>query len=245
VATLLGLARQNLARQAERVRIFEVSRVFLPRPEADLPEERLQAAALLAGEAPEGLWAGAQAPFFFQAAGVAERLLIQLGYVAVLQREGTPPYLHPGASAAIEVGGQVIGAVGELHPEVAAYFEIDVPCAVVEVDLSALDGHPPEPVRFREVSRFPQVRRDLAVLLDRELAAGDVLAAVRKAAGKDCLLAELFDRYEGKGVPEGKVSLAFRLVFQGEDRTLTDGEVSPAVDKVVRMLSHRFGGELR
>lgn len=245
VATLLGLARQNLARQAERVRIFEVSRVFLPRPEADLPEERLQAAALLAGEGPEGLWAGAPAPFFFQAAGVAERLLIQLGYVAVLQREDTPPYLHPGASAAIEVGGQVIGAVGELHPEVAAYFEIDVPCAVVEVDLSALDGHPPEPVRFRDVSRFPQVRRDLAVLLDRELAAGDVLAAVRKAAGKDCLQAELFDRYEGKGVPEGKVSLAFRLVFQGEDRTLTDGEVTPAVDKVVRMLSHRFGGELR
>ena len=65
------------------------------------------------------------------------------------------------------------------------------------------------------------------------------------AAGKDCIQADLFDRYEGKGVPEGKVSLAFRLVFQRDDRTLTDGEVSPAVEKVVRMLAHRFGGELR
>jgi phenylalanyl-tRNA synthetase beta chain len=245
VGTLLGLTRQNLARQAERVRIFEVSRVFLPQEGRDLPREPLQAAAVLAGEGSEGLWQGPPARLFFQARAVAERLLIQLGYVALFRRGGMPPYLHPGASAAIEVGEQMIGAVGELHPEVAAHFEIDVPCAVVEVDLSACDALAPEPVRFHEVSRFPQVRRDLAVLLDRTLAAGEVLGAIRKAAGKDCLQADLFDRYEGKGVPEGKVSLAFRLVFQREDRTLTDGEVSPAVEKVVRMLAHRFGGELR
>ena len=94
-------------------------------------------------------------------------------------------------------------------------------------------------------SRQPQARRDLAVLLDREQPAGEVLAAVERAAGADLVSSELFDRYEGEKVPEGKVSLAFRLVFQRTDRALTEKEVVKATDRVVRMLSHRFGGELR
>jgi len=89
------------------------------------------------------------------------------------------------------------------------------------------------------------IRRDLAVIVDRDIAAGEILEALRGCAGKNCAAVELFDRYEGRGVPEGRVSLAFRLVFQRDDRTLTDAEVGPAIDKVVRMLSHRFGGELR
>ena len=89
------------------------------------------------------------------------------------------------------------------------------------------------------------MRRDLAVLVDVTQPAGEILAAIRKAAGKDCISVELFDRYEGRGVPEGRVSLAFGLVFQRADRTLKDSEVNPAVDKVVRTLAKRFGGELR
>ena len=83
------------------------------------------------------------------------------------------------------------------------------------------------------------------MLLDREQAAGDVLEAIEKAAGRDLVSAEIFDRYEGKGVPEGRVSLAFRLIFQHVDRTLKDTEVTKATDRVVRMISHRFRGELR
>ena len=139
----------------------------------------------------------------------------------------------------------MIGALGELHPAVAGHFEIEVPCAVLEVDLDALGALPPRDAGFVEVSRFPQIRRDLAVLVDRGQAAGEVLEAVRGAAGRHCLSVELFDRYEGRGVPEGRVSLAFRLVFQRTDRTLEDADVTPATDRVVRMLAHRFGGELR
>jgi phenylalanyl-tRNA synthetase beta chain len=146
---------------------------------------------------------------------------------------------------AIEVEEQVVGAVGELHPEVAASFELDTACAVIELDLSVLGALPRRAIQFRDVSRQPQARRDLAVLLDCEQPAGEVLAAVEQAAGDDLVSAELFDRYEGKGVPEGKVSLAFRLVFQRADRALTEKEVAKATDRVVRMLSHRFGGELR
>ncbi|MDJ0852633.1 MAG: phenylalanine--tRNA ligase subunit beta, partial [Myxococcota bacterium] len=237
VPTLLRLARQNLSRQAERIRIFEVSRVFRPRGGGALPEEPVEATGLLAEAGSRRLWQGAPPPLFFQIRGIAERLLNALGYEPTLRGEGTPPYLHPGASAALLVGGQVIGALGEIHPEVARHFEIDVPCAAFEVDLGALESLPRRAIRFHEVSRFPRVRRDLAVLVDVTQPAGEILAAIRKAAGKDCISVELFDRYEGRGVPEGRVSLAFGLVFQRADRTLKDSEVNPAVDKVVRTLA--------
>jgi phenylalanyl-tRNA synthetase beta chain len=243
--TLLRLGRQNLSRQAERVRIFEVSRVFRPRGGASLPEEPVEAAGLLADGGGSRLWEGPPPPLFFQARGIAERLLNALGYAPTLRADGTPPYLHPGASAAITVGGRLVGAVGEIHPEVARSFEIEVSCAVFEVDLGVLDGLPRREIRFQEVSRFPHVRRDLAFLVDASQPAGEVLDAVRKAAGRDCISARIFDRYEGRGVPEGRVSLAFRLVFQRGDRTLTDGEVNPAVERVVRTIAQRFQGELR
>jgi len=243
--TLLRLVRQNLARQVDRVAIFEVSRVFLPQGPGELPREPLQAVALLTADAAPRLWGSAPAPLFFTARGVAERLLNLLGYPPSLRREGSPGYLHPGAAATIWAGGEMVGAVGELHPEVRARYEIEVPCAAVEVDLEALLALEPRDAQFAEVSRFPQIRRDLAVIVDRDVAAGDILEALRRGAGKSCVSVELFDRYEGRGVPEGRVSLAFRLVFQREDRTLTDSEVGPAIDKVVRMLSRRFGGELR
>jgi phenylalanyl-tRNA synthetase beta chain len=99
--------------------------------------------------------------------------------------------------------------------------------------------------RYRELSRQPKVRRDLALLLDAHVVAGDVLEAIRKTAGPALQSVAVFDRYEGRGVPAGKVSLAFRLELQRPDKTLTDTEVSRIVERVVKDLSQRFGGELR
>jgi phenylalanyl-tRNA synthetase beta chain len=246
VPSLLRLARQNLSRQVDSVAIFEVACVFPSNPGEGAPAEPVWAAAVMTQPQEARLWQPETAPpFFFHAKGVAERLLIQAGYMASLQSETRSPYLHPGTAAAIEVAGHVVGTVGEIHPEVASSFELDVPCALIEVDLSALVALPQRESRFREVSRQPLARRDLAVLLDRGQPAAEVLAAVAKTAGADLISAELFDRYEGRGVPEGKVSLAFRLAFQRADRALTEKEVGKAIDRVVRMLAHRFGGELR
>jgi phenylalanyl-tRNA synthetase beta chain len=156
-----------------------------------------------------------------------------------------PRFLHPGAAAVIAVGGESVGAVGELHPEVAARFEIGAACALFEIDLTPLLARAPEPRRYREVSRFPQIRRDLAVVVGRAQPAGELLAAIRAEAGADCISAEVFDRYEGPGVAAGRVSLAFRLVFQRIDRTLEEKDVAPVLARVVDMLARRFGGELR
>jgi len=171
--------------------------------------------------------------------------LLGLGYVASLRDGGSAPYLHPGAQAAIDVAGTPVGLVGELHPEVAAGFDLDVPCALLELDLSALQGAEKKEVQFREVSREPAVRRDVAALVDRGQSAGEIVEAIRKSGGSDLVSVDLFDRYEGKGVPDGRISLAFRLVFQRGDRTLSDAEVAKSMDRVVRMLTHRFGAELR
>ena len=122
---------------------------------------------------------------------------------------------------------------------------IDVPCAILELDLSALESAPRSGNRVREVSRYPRARRDLALLFDRGQPAGEILEAIENTAGSDLASVELYDRYEGDGIPEGRVSLAFRLVFQRIDRTLKDAEVNKAVERLVRMLDKRFDGELR
>lgn len=245
VPSILAVVRGNRSRQAERVRVFEVGRCFHPRAENELPEERLELVAAIAGR-PEGLWEqGADVPVFFELKGAAEQVLDELGLAARFAAAGGEPWWHPVASAAIEVAGVTVGGLGELHPDAAAHLDLDGPCAVLVLDLAALAAAAPEPCRFQEPSRQPRVRRDLAVLLPREAAAGGVLDAIRATAGPHLVEAGVFDRYEGRGVPEGRVSLAFRLVFQRPDRTLTDAEVTRSMERVVGMLADRFGGELR
>lgn len=249
VPSLLRAARANLARKVSRVRLFEVARVYFAdgkAAEEGLADEPLRLAALVTRGERASLWEPGEAiPLFFEAKGIAERLLASLGRDATLRRGAPEPYLHPGAANEIVTPKGVVGSVGELHPDTARAFEIELPCALVELDLEALAALPERRSRYAEVSNQPPVRRDLAVVLGRDVAAGDVLDAIRKQAGPQLVAAEIFDRYEGEGVPAGKVSLAFRLVLQRADRAFTDAEIAKLVDRVVGMLGHRFGGELR
>ncbi len=251
VPSLLRTAAHNLARQADALRLFEVGPVFLAGGgEAGLPAEPLHVAGILTQGDREsgGLWAAHERiPLFFLVKGVAQRALFDLGYASWCRpEEGDPePYQHPGASCRLGVGERVIGSVGELHPETAARFGLEAPCAVFEIDLSALQDAPRREIGFAGISRQPMARRDLAVVVDASCPAGEILEAIRGSAGSELVGLELFDRYEGKGVPEGKVSLAFRLAFQREDRALKEGEIAKRVDRVVKMLAHRFGGQLR
>jgi phenylalanyl-tRNA synthetase beta chain len=248
--SILQLVQQNRSRQASRIDVFEVARLF--RVETGtaggegLPAEPLSLAAALTAREERGLWEPSPgAPLFFKAKGIAKKLLNQLGYMAWFPRDRIPPYLHPGAAVTIEVGEIAVGSLGELHPDVAANFELDVGCAVIELDLAALMEIPREEVRFREVSTQPSARRDLAVVIDLDQPAETVREAIRKSGGSDLVSVQLFDRYQGEGIAEGRASLGFRLVFQRSDRTLKDAEVTKSIDRIVRMLAHRFNAELR
>jgi phenylalanyl-tRNA synthetase beta chain len=245
VASVLRTAHANRARQVEEIRAFELARVFHAGAPGALPDEPIEAVALLARGATKTLWGGEPAPVFFEMKGAAERLLAELGVRASFRSGDVEPFLHPGAAGEFRLGKQRVVTVGELHPECAREFELDGPVALLIADVDALDRAGRAAARYREVSRFPSVSRDLAVLLARDVEAGAVADALREAGGEALQSVRVFDRFAGRGVPDGKVSVAFRLVFQRLDRTLTEPEVSEAMERVMAALTRRFGAELR
>lgn len=245
VASLLRTARANRARQVDELRAFELARVFRTGAPGALPDEPIEAVALLARGAEKSLWGEPRPPAFFEAKGAAERLLAELGVRASFRGGEVEPFLHPGAAGEFRLGRTRVVAVGELHPECARAFELEGPVALLIADVDALDRAGRAAARYREVSRFPAVQRDIAVLLSRDVAAGEVADALREAGGESLQSVRIFDRFAGKGVPEGKVSVAYRLVFQRTDRTLTEPEVSQAMERVLSMLTRRFDAELR
>ncbi len=246
VPSLLGVARTNRSRQVERVRAFEVGRVFAPVVSDELPIETLHVAGVvMRGEG--GLWAApAQPPLFFDAKGAVERLLEDLGLAATFSVDANEPFLHPGASAAIVLGERRVGVVGELHPETAARFETRRALRDLRARSRCDRGDAACTGRGTAKCRASPVSGAISRCCCRaSVPARGVLDAIRGTAGPHLVAAEIFDRYEGTGVPEGRVSVAFRLVFQRPDRTLLDTEVARATERVVRMLADRFGGELR
>lgn len=244
IPSLLRGAHYNLAQGNEPVRLFEVARHFVPNAAGELPDESPAVAAVLTQAERSSLWQP-EPPVFFTAKGVLERLFEELGSGLRLQPGSKAPYLHPGAGADLLLGKQRVGEVGELHPEVAAHFGIDVTCAIFEVRLDALLSQKQRRPRYKEISRQPLVKRDLAVLVDTARSAGELIDGIRKAGGRELVSVDLFDRYDGKGIPDGKVSLAFRLLLQRPDRALTDVEITKLVERVSEILVERFGGEIR
>jgi len=247
VPELMRVVYYNLSRQTDRVNVFEIGRVFQDGG-AELPEELLWAAAALTRGGEVELWEGGKdecPALFFVIKGIAERLVEELGFRGEWDPSVREAYLHPGSSAGLRVAGRLVGVVGEAHPSLAAHFAVDVPCALLELNLTALEALPPAATRFAPVSCHPAVQRDLAVLVDRTLPAGAVLEALRRAAGPHLVASRIFDRYTGPGISKDKVSLAFRLVFQRSDRALRDSEVAAAAERIVEVLSREFGGVLR
>lgn len=240
VGSVLRTAARNLKLQNTRLRIFECSRVFRPETPGELPGEPVQAVALLAGTAGPG---DAEARFL-QAKGVAERLLEDFALAARFRAGAGEGYLHPEISGAFEVEGAAPVVLGEVHPETASAFEVEE-AALVVIDVDALGALRGAPAQYREVSRYPAARRDLALWVESGVPVGALLEAIQKKGGAALHSAEFFDRYQPDAAQRGKISLAFHLVFQRLDRTLTDAEVDKAVRRIVQHLEQEFGAELR
>jgi phenylalanyl-tRNA synthetase beta chain len=232
------------------VRLFTVAPIFLPPPAgsvAPLPEERLAFAAVLAGERSEWL-SKAQPVDVWDAKGLARAFvtrLVRREAAVSLATTGRPRALHPRGAAWIDVDGHRVGSLGPLHPDVGDAFEIDHPVMLIELDLEALDAVGVRPLRFSALSRFPAVTRDLAVVVEASIPAGDVEHAVRDAGGDLAEGVVLFDRFQGGSVPAGRHSLAFHVVYRAADRTLTDPEVDARHAHVLAEVEKRFGATLR
>ena len=242
----------NRNRHLERVRVFETGRCFLRVAERQAPQDAegnqiagflqpKRIAALAAGPAAPEQWGVPPRPVdFFDAKADVEALLSPRQ--AQFARFDHPA-LHPGRSASISVGGMVIGFVGELHPRWVQKYELGMAPVVFELDLDPVLQQPLP--GYRETSRFPAVVRDLALVVDHEQPAQPLLEGLIASAPSFVREVVLFDVYHGKGVESGKKSLAFRVVMQDTEKTLSDGEVEAAVVKMIEAATRKFAAKLR
>jgi phenylalanyl-tRNA synthetase beta chain len=242
--SLLRMVAANIRRQEGPVRLFEVGRIYMPR-ENDLPDERETVVLAIAGARSPVSWTTPrQEVDFFDAKGVVEAVVRELGIDAGYDSASVSGY-HPGKTASIKVGDAVVGMVGEVHPTVREAFDLeDVPVAMAEVDLAALHG---ALARGREayvaLPKFPPAVRDLSILVSSDVPA----ATIQQAVLGHTLVARvtLFDVYEGDRLPAGQRSLAFHVHFQDANRTLTADDVLTAMERIVSTLRKQFDATLR
>jgi phenylalanyl-tRNA synthetase beta chain len=241
---LVRACRYNLNRQQGRMLLFEIGSKYLSQDNV-INEENV-IAGLACGDADPEQWGlPARAVDFHDVKADVEALLAKVG--GRLRWRYTPaphPALHPGQSARIgDAQDKLVGWIGSLHPRLLQRVDIDRNIVVFELFADRI-ATPALPA-FHELSRYPAVRRDLALIVDEAVAAGDVLDCVREAAGVLLLKLTLFDIYRGKGVDSGKKSMALGLTLQDFSRTLTDGETEVLIATVLKRLQDRFGATLR
>jgi len=169
---------------------------------------------------------------------IDDRLGVGFAYSSV-----EDPILLPGRSAEVKVEGRTLGITGQVHPDVLARFNIDAEVFLYELNLGELLPMAKPVRKFRPIARYPAVEQDLALVVDRSVAASDLANAISRS--KLIAAAEVFDEYAGSQVPDGKKSLAFRLLYQSPDKTLTDDDVAREQERILRGLKHQFDAKLR
>jgi phenylalanyl-tRNA synthetase beta chain len=235
---LLDRLRFNLNRRQGRIRLFEVGSVFLGTSDEQQP---LRLGGIAFGPVlPEQWGVAARNVDFFDVKADLEAV----GHPLVLAFEAAPyPTLHPGRSAQIALDGRPVGWMGELHPRWQQKYELPFAPIVFEVDFHLL-----QQVRvpsFREISRFPQVRRDVALVVDEKITARSLLDCLEHAAPEAVAEVSLFDVYRGKGLETGKKSLAFKVLLQDTQKTLTDEDADAVVTRLVAAAEQEYGASLR
>lgn len=240
VPGLLKVLSHNLNRQQHRVRIFETGLRFLPRERLG---QRSTLALAMTGNRDAETWTTASAKLdFFDVKGEVEQLLTGVaGEVSF--RPAARQGLHEGQTAELLIDGEIRGVLGAVHPVTAEALDLPAATFVAELDLDAIVAKPIP--AFRDISRFHEVRRDIAIVVANAVAADEIVTLAAQAAGARLRATNIFDVYAGQGVPDGKKSLALSLTFRDDERTLDDAEVAQAMTQVVDCLKEKLNAELR
>ena len=237
---LYKIYQYNKARDNKDVCIFEMGKAF--QKKADEYSETNKLAALMSGDYYLGI--NKQKVDFYVIKGVAEEILDYLGYNSrysfVKDKENLPEDMHPGQSALISVNNDIVGLIGKIHPSVESE---DV--YILEIDLDKLLAKKVSRMKYKEISKYPEVKKDIAIVVDDKVTSKDIEVNIKKAGGSLLSSSEVFDIYTGKGIPEGKKSLAYSLTFASQNRTLTDDEINKAVEKIIERLEKELKAELR
>ncbi|MDR0212041.1 MAG: phenylalanine--tRNA ligase subunit beta [Pseudomonas putida] len=240
---LVKALQHNLNRQQDRVRLFESGLRFVGQL-GDLKQQPMIAGVATGSRLPEGWANGRDSLDFFDVKADVEALL---GYSGALDDftfvAGKHPALHPGQTARIERDGKEVGYIGAIHPELAKTLGLERPVFVFELVLGdVVEGRLP---KFSELSKFPETRRDLALIAGRDVASSSVLEVIRDNAGEWLTDLRLFDVYQGKGIDPDRKSLAVGLTWQHPSRTLNDDEVNTTLQNILTSLEQRLNTTLR
>lgn len=243
IAGLAKAVQYNQNRQQGRIRLFESGQCFIQQGE-EMVQDPMVAVIATGSREPEG-WTGDSQPMdFFDLKGDLEALLDDSGILDEVRFEPAQhPALHPGQTAQIVRNGETIGFIGALHPSVQKELGLKGSVYVFEIKQAALQSG--KVARFGSLSKYPEVRRDLAFILDENTPVAHLMAAVRQNAGEWLKELRLFDVYQGKGVDEQRKSVALGLTWQHASRTLNDEEINSLVDQIVSAAQEQFGASLR
>lgn len=237
---LYKIYEYNKARNNKDVSIFEIGKAFQKKDEEYTETKKL--AALMSGEYYLGL--DKKKVDFYVIKGIAEEILDYLGYSGrysfVRNLEKTPDELHTGQSAVISVNNDIVGIIGKIHPKVE---KDDV--FVLEIDLDRLLSKRVGKMKYKEISKFPNIKKDLSIVVDKKMSAQEIGMKIKKLAGSLLESSEVFDVYTGTGIEDDKKSISFALTFGKGDRTLTDDEINEVMNKIITGLEKDIKAELR
>lgn len=246
IPSMISVAAANINRRNKDLMLFEMGKVYFANPDgAKQPEERWTV-SLLCGGVKKKTWLSPEEPMdFFTLKGAIQEVLAGTGvkdaeYVA----SGEIPGLHPGRAAKILVRGREIGYLGEVDPRVRADYDVDCPLQVASLDAAELFAAA-QAVSYHPLSKYPEVTRDLAVAVDRQIPAAEVEKVIRRWGGGLLKDVRLFDQYTGVQLGENQKSLAFALTWQAADRTLKDEEIKAFHDTIEAKLGETYGGSIR
>ncbi len=227
----------NYNRRNKAVRLYELGNIYLPKelPVKELPEERMQFTLGMYGEGD-----------FFSMKGVVEEFFEKIG---MNQREtydphAEKPFLHPGRQANILYDGNVVGYLGEVHPEVADNYGIGDRAYIAVLDMPAILPYATFDRKYEGIAKYPAVTRDISMVVPKEILAGQIEEVIETKGGAYLESFALFDLYEGSQIKEGYKSIAYSIVFRAKDRTLEEADITAAMDKILKALEE-MGIELR
>ena len=242
--SLIKNAKDNINRNVENIRFFEVSRTFEKAEE--LAKEEVKLGIILAGNNDKTLWnPKPEAYDFYDLKGIVEEIFSKLRFKNYQIKRSTQTQLHPGRSVDVFVGKEFIGSFGEIHPDVLDNFDLGKKAILVgEFNIDLIKKYIGKAVKYEGMVKFPAVPRDIALVMDEAVLVGDVLKVIEKVDNK-IEKVELFDIYRGLGVLTGKKSVAISIKLRDKNKTLEEKEINDVVEKILKKVEKQFGAELR
>ncbi len=242
---MLKVVQHNLNRDIQNVQVFEIGRVFFSKGE-DQPSEVEMIGCALTGNWIEKSWYGEYPEIdFFDAKGIIESAFKQFGIRNYQYIKKQSPSFHPGRTSEINFGVDKGGLIGEIHPKVLETYQIDQKVIYFEIDLSVLVENLSAIKSYQSVPIYPGISIDIAIVVDDKYTVGDVIQTINESKIELLKSIRLFDIYTGTQIPPGKKSMAFRLQFQSEERTLTEEEVIEVRGDIIKILDNKIGAQLR